>query len=164
MRSGVRLALDLGAVRTGVARCDASATLASPMAVWPAATADELVRPLRLALEEDSVLEVIVGLPTDMRGDEAMAAKRVRDLVGELADLIPEAIFRLVDERLTTVAARRQLQSAGYTTRTDRKLIDAAAATVLLEDALEAERRQGVPPGEVVSRTSGDENVEGVKP
>lgn len=150
MRRGVRLALDLGGVRTGVARCDASGTLASPMAVWQAATAQELLPKLTQALADEAVLEVIVGLPTDLRGAESQAASRVREIVHELAAGLPDVSFRLVDERLTTASARKQLRSAGYTTRTDKALIDAAAATVLLEDALEAERKQGEPPGEIV--------------
>ena len=150
MRKGVRLALDLGGVRTGVARCDASGVLASPMAVWQASSAAELIPLLSLALAQDEVLEIIVGLPTDLRGNEAVAAHSVRSLVHDLAVALPTVTFRLVDERLTTAAARKQLQAAGYSTRTDKALIDAAAATILLEDALEAERRQGVPPGEPV--------------
>ena len=150
MRRGVRLALDLGGVRTGVARCDSSAVLTSPMAVWRAATADALTPLLKQALEAEEVLEIVVGLPTDLRGAESLAAVQVRETVKALAIAFPYVGFRLFDERLTTAAARKQLQSAGYTTRTDKSLIDAAAAAVLLEDALEAERRQGTPPGTVI--------------
>lgn len=150
MRRGVRIALDLGDVRTGVARCDASGTLASPVAVWTAQDATEIVAALKPLLEAEDVLEVIVGLPTDLRGDAGQAATNARARVVELKQLLPDVAFRLVDERLTSAAARRQLQGAGYTTRTDRKLIDAAAATVLLQDALEAELRQGRPPGEEI--------------
>lgn len=151
MRRGVRLALDLGSVRTGVARCDASATLCSPMAVWSAASAQSIVPLLRDAFENDDVLEVLVGLPTALSGDQGIAADSVRAIASELHALLPEVPFRLVDERLTTAAARKQLQASGYTTRTDRSLIDAASAAVLLEDALEAERRQGKPPGELLA-------------
>ncbi len=150
MRRGVRLALDLGGVRTGVARCDATGVLASPMAVWLASSATEISPLLEAAMSEEDILEVIVGLPTNLRGNQALAAERVREVVRELASMLPSLTFRLVDERLTTVAARKQLQAAGYSTRTDKALIDAAAATILLEDALEAERRQGVAPGEIV--------------
>lgn len=148
MRPGVRLALDLGAVRIGVARSDALGLLASPYAVWQ--TESEWVQELKLTCTEFSVLEVLVGLPLDLRGEEAQAAQSVRQIVESLAEGLPDIPFRLVDERLTTVAARRRLQESGHTTRTDKVLVDAAAATVLLEDALEAERRRGDPPGEVV--------------
>lgn len=150
MRRGVRLALDLGSVRTGVARCDASGTLASPVAVWKVDSAESLASALKELLMNDEVLEVIVGLPTDLRGAQGQAAAHVRGRVSDLKALLPDITFRLVDERMTSAAARKQLQNSGYTTRTDRDLIDAAAATVLLQDALEAELRQGHAPGEVV--------------
>ena len=150
MRRGVRLALDLGSVRTGVARCDASATLSSPMAVWAVASAEAIAPLLSNALNEDDVLEVLIGLPTALSGDQGIAAENVRTIAAELKSLLPAVAFRLVDERLTTAAARKQLQASGYTTRTDRSLIDAASAAVLLEDALEAERRQGTAPGELL--------------
>ena len=144
------MALDLGGARTGVARCDASATLTSPMTVWPASSPDALVPLLKQALESEEILEIVVGLPTDLRGEESQAAIRVRQIVTSLAGAFPSIGFRLLDERFTTAAARKQLQSAGYTTRTDKSLIDAAAAAILLEDALEAERRLGVAPGSVI--------------
>lgn len=151
MRRGVRLALDLGSVRTGVARCDASATLCSPFAVWQASSAVEILPLLRSVLAEEDVLEVIVGLPTNLKGAQGLAAENIREIASELKQALPELAIRLVDERMTTAAARKQLQSAGYTTRNDRSLIDAASAAILLEDALEAERRQGTAPGELLT-------------
>jgi putative Holliday junction resolvase len=118
--------------------------------VWPAATAEDIAPLLRRALTEAEILEVLIGLPTTLSGEQGLAAENVRGIARALKAAFPEVAFRLVDERLTTAAARKQLQSSGYTTRTDRSLIDAAAAAVLLEDALEAERRQGNAPGELV--------------
>jgi putative Holliday junction resolvase len=56
----------------------------------------------------------------------------------------------LVDERLTTVSAQRQLHAAGHDTRSSRGVVDAVAAVILLEAALDHERNTGVPVGEVV--------------
>ena len=150
MRTGVRFALDLGSVRIGVARCDSTGTLASPHAVWQVAEPEVLIGQLKSLIEEYEPIEIVVGLPTDMRGEQGIAAQNVREQARELQIRFPQITWRLVDERLTTAAARKQLAASGYTTRTDRKLIDAASAVILLEDTLEAERRQGVAPGEVV--------------
>ena len=150
MRQGVRIGLDLGAARIGVSRCDRDGILASPHAVWPAEELSELAARLRLLTQEFEVLEVVIGIPVDLRGEEGVAASAIRQHVAQLHELLPELALRLVDERLTTSAARKRLQEAGYNSRADKQLIDAAAATVLLEDALEAERRQGQAPGEVV--------------
>lgn len=148
MRSGVRFALDLGAVRIGVAKSDPTGTLASPFSTWPTdsnwiAAIDELIR-------EYEPLEILIGYPRNLQGESAQAAQNVRGVVQSIRQAFPNLAIRLVDERMTTSAARKQLQAAGYNSRTDKSLIDAAAATVLLEDALEAERRQGQPPGELV--------------
>ena len=149
MRTGVRLAIDLGSVRVGIAKSDPQGILASPLRVEPF-TDDETVIAAISALAHDyECLEVIVGLPVSLSGDEALAASAVREFAQKLAGHIAVPV-RLIDERMTTAAARKQLQSAGYSTRTDKHLIDAAAAVILLEDALEAERRQGQPTGEVV--------------
>jgi putative Holliday junction resolvase len=147
---GVRFALDLGSVRIGVARCDASGTLASPHAVWQVTDNQNLFAQVQEVLSEYEPLEIVVGLPTDMRGEQGVAAQAVRARAIELHQQFPDTVWRLVDERLTTAAARKQLAASGYSTRTDRALIDAASAVILLEDTLEAERRQGVAPGEVV--------------
>lgn len=145
MRSGIRFAIDLGAARIGVAKSDSSGFLASPYEVWPAA---ELIQRLRSLLQDFEILEVVIGLPKDLKGNESLAAAGVRQTALALKSEFPEVCFRLMDERMTTVAARKQLQQAGYTSRSDKSLIDAAAATVLLQDALDSERAQGEPRGE----------------
>ena len=147
MRKGVRFALDLGTNRIGVAKCDASAILASPYAVW---SPNDLIKNMAEALAEWTPIEVLVGVPIDLRGNAGIAAEAVQQIADELQRAFPQTTFRMVDERLTTIVARGQLQSSGYTTRTDKSLIDAVAACVLLEDALEYERRNHDAPGEVL--------------
>jgi putative Holliday junction resolvase len=149
-RRGVRFALDLGQARIGVARCDASGVLCSPVGVWAAISAEETAKLLQRETAEDDVLEVIVGMPHDLKGNESLAGQSARAYAEELKVQLPHVVFRLVDERLTTKAARQQLRTSGYTTKTDKSLIDAVAACVLLEDALESERRTGRAPGEMV--------------
>ena len=151
MRHGVRFALDLGSVRIGVARCDATGTLASPHTVWEVKDQETLFKHISEILREYEPIEIVIGLPTDMRGEQGIAAQGVREQAQAFQASFPNVTWRLVDERLTTAAARKQLAASGYSTRTDKKLIDSAAAGVLLEDSLEAERRQGIPPGEVVA-------------
>ena len=149
MRPGVRLAIDLGSVRVGIAKCDREGILASPLRVEPF-TDNETVASVIVSLcAKYECVEIIVGLPVNLAGEEAVSAAVVRTFAQALSELSTVPV-RLVDERMTTAAARKQLQSAGYSTRTDKHLIDAAAAVILLEDALEAERRQGHPIGEVV--------------
>lgn len=146
MRRGVRLALDLGQVRIGIAKCDVEGILASPVKV---STPEHFDVDLAVLLEEYSPIEIVVGLPIDLRGNSGVSAENVRMKVAELVTKFPNVIFRMVDERMTTKVARSQLQASGIGTKADKKLIDAVAACVLLEDALESERRTGLAPGQV---------------
>lgn len=146
MRTGVRVALDLGSVRIGVAKSDATGTLASPYTTWQVSA--DWMSELGKLIAEYEPIELIIGLPTNLRGESSVAAEAIKEIATEIKTNFPLQPIRLMDERMTTAAARKQLQAAGYNSRSDKHLIDAAAATVLLEDALEAERRQGKPAGE----------------
>lgn len=153
LRSGVRLGLDWGEARTGVAACDPAGTLAYPLGAVPAGP-DEVAELARLVEEYDPV-EVVVGLPRSLSGREGPAAVRVRARTARLAEALrhsaPQVTVRLVDERLTTVAAARQLQERGVRARKQRHVIDATAAAGILQHALDAERAGLGPPGELVS-------------
>lgn len=144
-RRGVRLALDWGKARIGVAACDPDGTLA-----YPVETVQRPASARRLAelLAEYDPLEVIIGLPRTLAGDEGPSAGYVRAESGPLIAANPEVSWRFVDERLTTVDAGRRLQSAGRNTRRQRAVIDQAAAVAILEQALAVERATGKAPGE----------------
>jgi putative Holliday junction resolvase len=157
-RPGVRLALDWGQARIGVAACDARGTLAYPVeTIAPASDLAVVERRLRALLAEYGPLEIVLGLPRHLKGVEGRAAADVRERAGWLRQRFPEFPVRLVDERLTTVMASRQLRAAGRPAKRQRGVIDQAAAVGILEQALEQERTTGRPGGELVSgeRTQG---------
>ena len=99
-------------------------------------------------------MEVLVGLPTSLSGTEGPAAVKARERAARLAAATPIPV-RLVDERLSTVTASRRLREGGRRAREQRSVIDAAAAAGILEHALEVERSQDAPPGELVSTADG---------
>jgi putative Holliday junction resolvase len=148
MRSGVRLAIDWGDVRIGVAACDRDAVLAYPLATVRASES-EIPELAALAAAHDA-LEFVVGLPRSLSGDEGPAARKLRERAARLAAATPVPV-RLVDERLTTVTAAGRLRDSGKRARQQRESIDAAAAVVILEEALAYERARHEPPGELVS-------------
>jgi putative Holliday junction resolvase len=146
----VRLGVDVGQVRVGVAACDPGGVLASPIAVLQrdvkrGGDLEELVR----IADERSAMEVVVGLPRSLSGAEGKAAQLARDYATLLAKRVAPVTVRLVDERLSTVQATRGLQQAGVRAREGRKVIDAAAAAVILQHALDAEREGNLPGGTV---------------
>ncbi|HVS67817.1 MAG TPA: Holliday junction resolvase RuvX [Mycobacteriales bacterium] len=141
MRRGVRLGVDVGSVRVGVAASDPDGMLASPIAVLQRdrKRGTDLNELVRLAGEREAV-EIVVGLPRSLSGAEGTAAKLAREYASTLAQRVAPVSVRLVDERLSTVEATRGLQQAGVRAKEGRRVIDAAAAVVILQHALDAER------------------------
>jgi putative Holliday junction resolvase len=150
---GVRLAVDVGSVRVGVARSDPGGVLASPLTVVPRGRGD-LDRLAELVTGHDA-LEVIVGLPTTLAGREGPAAADARKVASALAGRIAPVPVRLVDERFTTTTAHAALRQGGRDSRARRPVVDQAAAAVLLQAALDAEKTTGRAPGELVSVAGG---------
>ncbi len=149
MRSGVRLAIDVGTVRIGVARSDATGTLAVPEATLDARK--DWVGPLRALVAEWEPLEIVVGLPLSLDGTEQAAAQKVRTVVAEITAAVPGVALRLVDERFTTTVAGNRMREAGITTREGRRFVDQAAAVMILQQTLDTERSTGQAPGELAN-------------
>lgn len=145
VRSGRRLGIDVGAVRIGVAVCDRDGLLATPVETVRAGEGD-LARLAALAAEYE-VVEAVVGLPRSLSGAEGRAANKARSFARRLARTIRPIPVRLVDERLTTVTATRGLRESGVRGPRSRTVVDQAAAVVILQNALDAERASGQPPG-----------------
>lgn len=153
MRTGTRLAVDVGSTRIGVARCDPDGVLASPLATIRRGHGD-LDRLASLAAGEGAI-EVIVGLPTGLSGREGAAAAQARAFAAALADRLAPLPVRLVDERFTTVIAHDALRQGGRGARARRPVVDKAAAALILQGALDTERTTGLPAGELVGSARG---------
>ncbi|WP_369052272.1 Holliday junction resolvase RuvX [Kineococcus terrestris] len=151
MRSGVRLAVDVGSVRVGLAACDPAGVIASPVRTL---ARDERrgsdVAEVAAEARERGAVEVVVGLPLSLDGGEGPAAQRALAYAGRVAAAVAPVPVRLVDERLSTVDAHRALHAAGRRERDFRAVVDQVAAVVLLQAALDVERTSGRPPGRVV--------------
>lgn len=147
-RRGVRLGVDVGTVRIGVARSDPDGILAVPVTVVARGPGD--CAAIAAIADEHDAIEVLVGLPVTMRGKEGHAAEAVREFAEELLRCVTMPV-RLVDERLSTVAAQRSLHDAGRNTRTSKSVIDAAAAAYMVQGAIDFEKLNAVPPGTLVN-------------
>ncbi|GAA2481043.1 Holliday junction resolvase RuvX [Streptomyces thermolineatus] len=148
MRRGRRIAVDVGDARIGVATCDPDGLLATPVETVPAGK--KARGRIAAVVAEYEAVEVVVGLPRSLNGREGPAAAKARDFARRLAALIDPVPVRLVDERMTTVTATQGLRASGVSARKGRAVVDQAAAVVILESALETEKRTGNPPGELV--------------
>ena len=138
----------MGSARVGVARSDPDGILAVPEVTL--ARDDRTLSLIRDIASECQAAVVYVGLPLTLRGDAGLAAGAARSFAGELAEVL-DCPVRLVDERLSTVEAQRALRDAGRGSRDARAVIDQAAAVLILEHALAAERATGTRAGEGVT-------------
>lgn len=146
MRRGVRIGVDVGRARVGVARSDRDGLLATPVETIQRASTDVVARLREIAAELDAV-EAVVGLPISLSGGDTASTQDARDMAALLAASMP---VRLVDERLSTVTASAGMRAAGKSSRQQRSSIDQAAAVVILQHALDSERAAGRAPGELL--------------
>lgn len=150
MRRGRRIAVDVGDARIGVASCDPDGLLATPVETVPGRDVPAAQRRLAAIVAEYEPIEVVVGLPRSLSGGEGPAARKVRAFAQGLAKSIVPVPVRLVDERMTTVTAGQGLRASGVSSKKGRKVVDQAAAVVILQSALETERVSGKAPGESI--------------
>jgi putative Holliday junction resolvase len=149
VRAGVRLGVDVGRARVGVALCDREGLVATPVATLARVDADK--RAFRILVEEHDVVEIVIGLPLSLSGVDTASTTDAREFAAAVANWV-EVPVRLVDERLSTVSAQRALHAAGRRTKGSRPVIDQVAAVIILQNALDHERSAGRPPGSVVDR------------
>lgn len=150
VRTGVRLGIDLGEARIGVARSDPSGLIATPVETVSRATDGSDLRRIAAIAVDEGAFELVVGLPRSLSGREGSAAEKARAFAAELAGIVPDLEVRLCDERLSTVTAESVLRDQGRKAKARRAVVDQAAAVVILQNALDSERGTGRPPGEPV--------------
>ena len=154
---GVRMGVDVGTVRVGIALTDPDAVLATPHETLtrdrnPRKAFD--VKIITRLCEERDVATVYVGLPRSLDGGENRSTVMARDyaaaLVRRLGSRGCTTSVRLVDERLSTVTAHRSLLDSGVSRRHHMDRVDQAAAVTFLQTAVDHGARTGEEPGEAV--------------
>ncbi len=164
---GPRLGVDVGLARVGLAASDPDGLIATPVEtlardlgrrprmspklqnqpdtpnlaegeILSDAPAD--IRRIAAEVRERGAKVVYIGLPRHLSGAEGSAARDARAYAGTVARVIAPVDVRLVDERMTSVAAHRALRDAGRAGRKHRPVVDQVAAVIVLQGALDAER------------------------
>ncbi len=133
------MGLDPGGRRIGVALSDPTGLLASAYTVIRRTTHERDLEAIRRIAQEHDVERVVVGLPLPLSGrdgDEAARARKFGESVAEALGLPVE----LVDERLSSVEAERQLEQSGVRRDKWRDKLDAVAAAVVLQGYLDSLR------------------------
>jgi putative Holliday junction resolvase len=124
------LAFDYGTKRIGVAVSDPDGRFA--LAGRPIAVAGDAVEQMAARVEAEQPDRVIVGLPIRLDGTEGDAARRVRDVIDELAALTGVAVEPF-DERLTSAEARVRLRGAPLTRKRKKFAVNTVAAQIILQ-------------------------------
>jgi len=125
------IALDVGTKRIGVAVADTVVPVAIPLTTLDVdGTELDAVRKL---VQERSIEKVIVGYPRNQAGD-ATEQTAISEAFGQKLQEFTEVAFQ--DESLTSVVAEERLKASGKPY--DKTDIDAVAATIILQDYLEA--------------------------
>ncbi len=129
------LAVDFGDARTGLACCDRTETLASPIGVIHDKNFDSTINKVAIAAREYDVKEIIVGYPKNMNGTIGPRAEKCEDFAKKLALLVGLPV-KLWDERSTTVTAHNILNETNTRGKKRKEVVDAVAATIILENYL----------------------------
>ena len=128
------LAIDYGNKYTGIAICDSSETIASPVAVVKGAKT--LAKKITDLVESENVDAIVMGLPLNMDDSEGPQVKIVRKFTEQLKAHVQIPIH-FHDERLSTFSAEEKLAPAEFTTKKKKKRLDAIAAAEILQSFLD---------------------------
>lgn len=129
------LAVDLGKARTGLAVCDEGERLASPAGVIQEYNRENLAHTVAEKAAEYGVKEIVVGLPRNMDGSEGESAQGARAFAEQLRNMVRLPVV-MQDERGTTITAHGYLNDTDTRGKKRKAVVDAVAATIILEDYL----------------------------
>lgn len=138
------LGVDLGKARTGLAVCDAGEVLASPAGVIAEWNVEKLAEKVAAEAKARSADAVVVGLPRNMDGSEGESAQNARAFAELLRGLVQIPVD-LQDERGTTITAHGYLNETDTRGKKRKAVVDAVAATIILQDYLNYRRNHRDP-------------------
>ena len=142
MLRGRRLAFDYGDVRVGVAVCDPDGILATPVATLKLKDSNFWDQIIAL-IEEYEPVHIYVGSPKHLSGQSGTSVEKAEVFKNEIAERT-SIDCTMIDERLSTVSAAKQLKDSGMNSRESKSAIDQAAAVAILEQALAIEKRKSL--------------------
>jgi len=135
------LGIDVGEARIGLALSDELGMLAHPLETVKTKEGNP-IKHIAEVVEREKIAMVVIGLPRNMSGTYGPAADKAREFAAKLQKLTPCEV-KFWDERLTTVAAQKQLHEAGKNVKNSRAVIDQAAAVLILQGYLDSQAMLG---------------------
>lgn len=135
------MAVDYGDARTGLAVCDRTEFLASPVGVIQERRFERVVEQVAIAAAEYGVGQIVVGHPLNMNGSEGPRAQLCAQFAEALRGRVQLPVI-LWDERSTTVTATGYLNELNVRGQKRKEVIDEVAAAIILENYLAYRRNQ----------------------
>ncbi len=135
------MAVDFGDVRTGLAVCDRTETIASPIGVIEERNMQMLAMKVAHMAEQYEAKEIVVGLPLNMNGSRGPRAQKCEEFAG-MVNEVTEVPVNLWDERSSTVTAHEYMNQNDTRGKKRKEKIDAVAAAVILEAYLAFRRKK----------------------
>jgi putative Holliday junction resolvase len=129
------MALDVGERRVGVAMSDLSQTLATPYTTLHAHPQAVLFQKIQQLIVKEEVVDLVIGLPISLNGQEGPQAQRIRQFIAAIATCVSVPLHTC-DERYTTAEAQRVMIEAGLRPEQRKAKIDEVAASIILQDYL----------------------------
>jgi putative holliday junction resolvase len=140
MQRGRRIAFDYGDVRIGVAASDADSIICSPLTTLKSSD-KSLLKSITEIFLDIQPIQIFVGRPALLSGKDGAATDKAVAFADFLRGITDVEII-MVDERLSTVSAARNLREAGKNAKDSKESIDMAAAVGILEFAIDLEKRK----------------------
>jgi putative Holliday junction resolvase len=136
---GQILAIDYGKARTGIAATDDLQIIASGLTT---VETPKLVDFLKKYFSENSVDEVVIGLPTDLKGNMSEIETEIQKFISVFEKDFPDKKINRLDERFTSKMASFFISQSGKNKkqRQEKGLIDKVSATILLQNFLDQKR------------------------
>ncbi len=139
------MSVDLGKARTGIAICDRGEIMATPLTVIEEWNRDRLLEKICEIAVERKVQRMVVGLPVNMDGSEGESAQGAREFADRLREASGIEVV-MSDERGTTKTAIGYLNQSDTRGKRRKAVIDAVAASIILQDHLDRRRNDGEQP------------------
>lgn len=134
------LGMDLGTKTLGLATSDKLGLIASPYKTIRYSSIEELAEEVNSIIDELHIEKLVLGYPKNMNNSLGFAVERTNNFKTVLENLTGMEI-ELVDERLSTVEAEKYLISSDMRRENRKKVIDAVAASIILDTYLRKEER-----------------------
>jgi len=131
------LGIDYGERRMGLAISDPMGIIAKPFRVLDRKRTPDYISEILDIVAAQDIHKIVVGLPLALKGGYSSQTKVVQDFIDKLRQTGKISVVH-IDERLSSVAAKRSLQEQGVKTGHEKGRVDETAAAIILQEYLDS--------------------------